>query len=252
MPQHTYGWKPQLPDFRDHQFKLTSPITNLPSLVDLRPHCPPVYDQGQLGSCTANAAAGAYEFDLLRQGLTDFTPSRLFIYYNERKLDGDIRQDAGSQLRTAAKTLNQTGVCDEKLWPYIEKKFKNKPTKKCFTAAVAHKTVSYQAIDNTNINLIKQCLASGSPIIFGFSVYESFESEQVAKTGLMPMPLRSEQLLGGHACMIVGYDDSKSYAIARNNWGADWGDKGYFYVPYQFLTNSNLASDFWQITSVSA
>ncbi|VTU36295.1 C1 family peptidase [Variovorax sp. PBL-E5] len=250
MHQHSYGWKPSLPDFRDHRFKVTARIA-LPPSVDLRPGCPPVYDQGQLGSCTANAAAAAFEFDLKRQGLTDFEPSRLFIYYNERVLDGDVGQDAGSELRTAAKTLNKSGVCDEKSWPYDIAKFKTKPKASCYTAAKKHVSTSYQALDNTNVTELRTCLASGSPFILGFTVYESFESDKVATTGVVPMPLKKEKVLGGHAVMCVGYQESKKRFIVRNSWGVNWGVQGYCYFPYAYLTNTGLATDFWQITTVS-
>lgn len=245
-----YTWRPSLPDIRDHLYSRAVPVESLPAKADLRPGCPAVYDQGQLGSCTANAAAGAFEFDLKRQGLTDFEPSRLFIYYNERVIDGDVKTDAGSQLRTAAKTLNKDGVCAEAAWPYIVSKFAKKPGASCYTKAKKNVSTSYQALDNTNLTQLKTCLASGSPFILGFTVYASFESDAVAQTGNVPMPAPHESVLGGHAVMCVGYDDSKQVFIVRNSWGSGWGDGGYCYMPYAYLTNSRLASDFWKIAAV--
>lgn len=245
-----YGWTPSLPDFRDHKFKVTKAVP-LPAVVDLRPKCPPVYDQGQLGSCTANAAAGAFDFDRIRQGEAQVTPSRLFIYYNERAIDGDIKQDAGSQLRTAAKTLNKDGVCNATLWPYVVTKFAKKPTPNCYNQAAKLKSVAYQSLDSTNLMQLQQCLAQGTPFILGFTVYESFESDAVAKTGVVPLPKKTEKVLGGHAVMCVGYQLAKKRFIVRNSWGADWGDAGYCYMPFDYLTNPDLASDFWQITSVA-
>lgn len=250
MKKRTYGWKPELPDMRDHMVAFRRRAAALPTRVDLRPNCPPVYDQGSIGSCTANAAAAAFQFDQMKQGVSEFTPSRLFIYYNERVLDGDVRQDAGSQLRTAAKTLNKTGVCPETLWPYIVSKFTRKPVIKAYRAA--KKSVSYASLNNARITDLKSSLADGIPFIFGFTVYESFESDVVAQTGMVPMPTLQEGVLGGHAVMCVGYDDTKKCFIVRNSWGPDWGDKGYCYMPYAYLTNSNLATDFWQIITVAA
>jgi C1A family cysteine protease len=251
---HRFGWRPSPPDIRDHPFTMPRRISFLPARVDLRVECPAVYDQGNLGSCTANAAAFAYEFDLKRQRLADFTPSRLFVYYNERVIDGSVSSDSGSYLRTAAKTLNKQGVCDEKAWPYLVSKFARKPTpaRKTYTPAKRHVSTSYQALDNTQVDQLRACLASGSPFIFGFTVYESFESAAVAKTGVVPMPSKTEKVLGGHAVACVGYDDAQRLFCVRNSWGADWGAGGYCFMPYDYLTNQKLATDFWQITAVKS
>jgi C1A family cysteine protease len=247
-----YGWSPSVPDFRDHMFSVPR-IANLPTSVDLRPQCPPVWDQGQLGSCTAHAAAGAYAFDLKKQGLPALMPSRLFIYYNERTLDGDVSSDAGSYLRTAAKALNQFGVCDESAWPYVETKFAKKPTPatKTYTPAKKHLAASYASLDSTNLAGLKATLASGLPFMIGFSVYASFESDEVARTGIVPMPAKSEAQLGGHAVLVVGYDDAKQRFIVRNSWGTGWGIAGYCEIPYAYLTNTKLASDFWVVKVVN-
>ena len=242
-----YGWIPSFPDHRDLIFK--AQLTQFPLKTDLRAQCPPVYDQGNLGSCTANAIGAAIEFEHLKQFNKDLMPSRLFIYYNERTIEGTVNSDSGAMIRDGIKSVNKFGVCPETEWPYIISKFKKKPPVKCYQDALKDKVVSYFSIQN--LNDMKLCLASGFPFVFGFSVYESFESQTVAKTGVVPMPSKNESFLGGHAVMAVGYDDSKQVFIVRNSWGEGWGDKGYFYMPYAYLTNPKLAADFWEITLIT-
>jgi len=245
-----YGWKRDLPDFRDFDYKPNKEtLLSLPAKVNLRPMCPPIYDQGQLGSCTANAIGAAFEFELLKQKIIDFTPSRLFIYYNERVIEGSVNADSGAQIRDGIKSINKQGVCTETSWPYIITKFKSKPVTKCYTEALKNKLISYHSINN-DLNTMKACLADGFPFVFGFSVYDSFESPEVAKTGTVKLPLKTEKLLGGHAVCAVGYDDTLQRFIVRNSWGVAWGKVGYFTMPYAYLTNAKLASDFWTIRVV--
>lgn len=230
---------------------VAAPIA-LPPAVDLRPLCPPVYDQGQLGSCTANAVAGAIEFDRLKQKAQDFVPSRLFLYWNERFLEGGLaqtKQDSGAQIRDGIKSVANQGDCPEPEWPYNVAKFKTKPTTKCYADALKYKAVTYSRLTPTLIQL-KQCLASGFPFVFGFTVYESFESPAVASTGHAPMPVKGESSIGGHAVVGVGYDDAKQWFVVRNSWGPKWGMKGYFTLPFPYLTDSNLSDDFWTIRVV--
>ena len=246
----TYGWRPQMPDQRDYKFTVAEGVLKaLPPKVDLRPACPPVVDQGQLGSCTANAIAAAHRFDQLKQkAKVDFEPSRLFIYYNERVIEGTVKSDAGAEIRDGIKTLNIQGACTETTWPYTISKFKTKPTSKAYKEALLHQSVKYQAVTQT-LDQMKGALASGFPFVYGFTVYDSFESTAVAKTGIVPMPAKTESVLGGHAVLCVGYDDTKQWFITMNSWGIGWGDKGFFYIPYAYLT-SNLASDFWVVQTV--
>ena len=241
-----YGWKPSLPDFRRPKFAMPAHLvaTPLPTSVDLRPKCPPVYDQGDLGSCTANAAAGDYEFLLMKEGKPAYTPSRLFIYYNERVLEDSVKEDSGASLSDGFKVMKTKGAPHETLWPYDVKKFTVKPSNAAYADGLKHEMVQAETVDNTNIQLMKAALASGLPIAGGFTVYESFESDAVAKTGIVPMPAKNEEALGGHAVLWVGYDDSKQWFIVRNSWGPGWGDKGYFYLPYAYTTNPDMADDF--------
>jgi C1A family cysteine protease len=242
---YSYGWKPDLPDKRDLVYKSTGVIT---PRVDLRSQCPPIYNQLQLGSCTANAIAGAIEFDFGKEKHLDFIPSRLFIYFNERKIENSIDSDSGAMIRDGIKTVASDGVCDERLWPYNIKKFKKEPCKKCYTLAEQDIVEKYERL--LTIDDYKNALSEGYPFIFGFTVYESFESIDVANTGIVPMPKADERVLGGHAVLGVGLDDNKGYFIVRNSWGPTWGDRGYFYLPYDYFTPT-LTDDFWVVYTVS-
>lgn len=251
-----YGWKPDLPDQRDLLY--AAPLTALqalPTKVDLRKGCPPVYDQGHLGSCTANAIGGGFQFDQIKEGLKSIVPSRLFIYYNERDMEGTVDQDSGAYIRDGIKSVNKLGVCPETMWPYDGSPFPPnprltlKPSAACYTEAKKHVAVQYARVPRTE-NQMKGCLASGYPFVYGFTVYESFESSQVTKTGVVPMPKSREEVLGGHAVLAVGYDDSSRSFIVRNSWGTKWAIKGYFTMPYAYLLDANLSDDFWTIRLV--
>jgi C1A family cysteine protease len=247
-----YGWVPDLPDARDHLYAAPAPVLRaLPPKQDLREACPPVYDQGQLGSCTGNAIAGAIHFDRMKQKLKPaFTPSRLFIYYNERVMEGTVESDSGAQIRDGIKSVSHLGDCPEPDYPYDISKFAQRPSAKAYKDALKYKAVSYSRLVPV-LNQLQGCLASGYPFVFGFTVYESFESQEVANTGVVPMPASSEQVLGGHAVLAVGYDDAAQRFIVRNSWGTDWGQQGYFTMPYAYLTSSSLSDDFWTIRLIS-
>ena len=247
-----YGWIPDLPDQRDFHFAATFTVqASLPPSVDLRPGCPPVYDQGQLGSCTGNGVAGVLQFDALKEQLADTsTPSRLFIYYNERVIEGSVASDSGAQIRDGIKTVATTGACDETLWPYDITTFSHKPPAKCYAAAKGERAINYSRVAQT-LTGMKGCLAAGFPIVFGFTVYDSFERPQVASTCVVPMPAAGESVLGGHCVVVVGYDDASQRFTIRNSWGAGWGMAGYATMPYAYLLNTSLASDFWCVKSTS-
>jgi len=258
-----YGWTPDLPDQRDHLYAAPLPkLGPLPAKADLRKQCPPVYDQGQIGSCTANAIAGAIQFDLKKQKLKVFIPSRLFIYYNERSMEHSVATDSGAQIRDGVKSVNKLGACPEPEWPYVATPADpntnvwpagaapaQKPPPACYQDALKHQVISYQRV-NRDLAQMKGCLASGYPFVFGFTVYEAFESAAVAKSGVLNMPAAEEQVVGGHAVLAVGYDDAAQRFIVRNSWGRGWGQKGYFTMPYAYLITPNLASDYWTIRMV--
>ena len=246
MTTHGFGWRPQLGDARDIHFAApVALLQNLPAQIDLTAQCPPVYDQGQLGSCTANAIGGAFEFSLIKQGLQDFVPSRLFIYYYERVLEHTVHSDSGAALRDGMKVVNTHGACPETEWPYDIHKFTNTPPKQCRIDALKEHVLSYRSITQ-DLAQMKACLASGLPFVFGISVYQSFLD---ASDGNIPMPMTTandKPLNEGHAILAVGYDDAKQVFLFRNSWGTTWGNQGYGTIPYGYLTSSD-ASDFWSI-----
>ena len=246
-----FGWLPDLPDHRDLRYEARpATIARLPARIDLTQQCPPVYDQGELGSCTANAIAGAFEFEQDRQSAkSDFMPSRLFIYYNERVIEHTINSDSGAMIRDGMKCVNQQGVCPETLWPYDPGAFTQKPPDACYKNALSHQVVSYHRVPR-HVDQMKGCLSEGYPFVLGFTVYEAFESPEVAKTGVLNLPSSSERQIGGHAVMAVGYDDAQNRFLVRNSWGAAWGRGGYFTMPYEYLMNENLSDDFWTIRLV--
>jgi C1A family cysteine protease len=247
--QHFYGYKKDPEDPRDfvyhavHQSK-----EQLPTSVDLRKYCSPVRDQGQLGSCTGfSMATGLREFLEIKNTNKLTVLSPLFLYYEERKLEGTVKQDAGAYIRDGMKVLATLGCTPERYQPYVISNYKKAPTKTALKNAPKYKITSYARI-NTLMDM-KSSLAINNAFVFGFDVYESFESQAVANTGKVPMPKNGEQLLGGHAVLAVGYKDDPSwqgggYMIVKNSWSTSWGDQGYFYMPYAYMA-SDMVSDVW-------
>ena len=217
---------------------------HLPASVDLSPECPAVYDQGPLGSCTANALAGLFQFLLMKLGRPSFVPSRLMIYWGERAIEGTKDQDAGANGDDGITFLQAKGVCPESTWPYDPTKFAEMPPARAWAEAIHHKIADPVTIDHTNLSEIKSCLAGGYPIAFGFTAYPDLESDKVATTGQLPMPTKGEQSIGGHEVLMVGYDDATRLFKVRNSWGPGWGIRGYFLMPYAYATNPDLAGDF--------
>ena len=249
--KYNFGWIKDKPDPRDKKFKIVVPH-DLPKSVDLRDLMPPIYDQGELGSCTSNSIAAAYQYEMRKQNKQDFIPSRLFIYYNEREMEGTINEDAGAEIRNGIKSLTREnyGVCPETMWPYIIKKFKDKPTEDCYRVALDNQIIEYLRITPHNLYDIKHCLSEGYPVIYGFLVFSSFMSPNVTETGIAPIPKPGEESEGGHAVLCVGYNDDTQRLIVRNSWGISWGQRGYFEMPYYYITEPNLSSDFWSIRLV--
>lgn len=248
MVQRSYKLKTDKVDMRDKIYcaKSISKLSDLPQSVDLRPHCSPIVDQGQLGSCTANAIAsglGEYLQNVAGQGLTSL--SRLDLYWWERFIEGTVNQDSGAEIRDGMKVFNQLGIAPESDYPYDVTTFTNEPSPQAIMDGVSFKISEYNRVQD--LTALKTTLAEGLPVVTGIQVYESFQSNAVAQTGMVPMPNPdNEQLLGGHAVLAVGYDDLKQQVIMRNSWGTSWGDQGYFYLPYTYFTDpKGYVIDMW-------
>lgn len=257
------GWVRDMPDHRDMFYSAPDHLLPaLPPSVDLRPKCPPVYDQGEIGSCTANAIAGALQFARSINGDTpDFVPARLFIYYNERVIEHSVPSDAGAQLRDGMKSVSKQGAPPETDWPYEAVPADpqtslfppgsppvTKPTAAAYADAKQHTAIAYMRVQQ-NAGQMKACLAGGFPFCFGFQVYKSMWDASGNPVTILPMPLGGDEPVGGHAVLAVGYDETKQLFTIRNSWGPGVQDKGYFYMPYAYITSS-LASDFWTIRRV--
>jgi C1A family cysteine protease len=219
-------------------------VKQLPDIVDNSHKLPNVFDQGDLGSCTANALVSAYYADD-----PSLIGSRLFLYYNERSLDKNPTMDNGSTISQGINALTKFGLCSEASWEYDPAKFADKPSPNCYTEAKNHEVITSSHLTQNEI-AIKNCLVAGNVIALGIIVYESFE--RIDQTGMVPMPMENELVLGGHAVILYGYDNNKKVWCCRNSWGETWGDKGNFYLPFNYLlTDKHLSSDFWIINKVS-
>ena len=260
-----YLWKVGQPDFRDLQFKGKNWLERLAvrwginifkwtyGKIDMRPDMPPVVDQGALGSCTANSICSVMRYTRkIKDKPNDVDLSRLFLYYNERVLLAPwaVPYDTGAIIRDGIKSIVQQGSIPESEWPYDITQFAVQPSDQCYTDALKDLAIKYYYVPQDSENL-KCALVEGYPIIFGFTVYSSFEAGTVAQDGIVPMPAPDESILGGHCVNIVGFDNSKKWFICRNSWGEGWGDKGYFYMPYDYIMNPNLCSDFWIIEATT-
>ncbi len=254
-PRHIYNLIPDKPDARDIMFRaerLGVDQVVLPQSYDLRSTgaVPPILDQGSLGSCGPNQISNSLRFCLRKlKAPQDFQPSRLFIYYFARLVDGSpLNEDTGITIRGGLKAVQKYGACSENNWGYNIQRFKDKPSDVAVKAAASHiPGFKYIRIPQSLMNL-KQALFGGFPIICGIQLYTSFESQRVKTTGIVSMPDRNkEALLGGHCVAIVGYDDRRQIFILANTWGR-WGNQGYFTLPYQYILDPKLSSDFWIVT----
>jgi len=272
--QYGLGWVRQLPDLRDFdlehpQVKALLKGTSVAKVAaeaagkppdrvdDLRGMCSPVEDQRSLGACTAHAAVGLIEFFENKAFGKFVDASRLFVYKASRNML-HWTGDTGAYLRTAMKTLVMLGAPPEEYWPYDLDRFDEEPPAFCYSLAAAFKAVKYFRVDqpgqspSERLQSIKQLLAARQPLMFGFTVYNSIDT--CGQTGRIPPPTPADKVVGGHAVLAVGYDDAleigkrKGALCIRNSWGEGWGEKGYGWLPYDYVTQE-LADDFWTVQS---
>jgi len=246
--KHRLTWKKDPVDQRDYILSL--PVTpKTAARVDLRTRCPTIYDQGQLGSCVANGTAFNIQYDQIKNSYShQFVPSRLFIYYNTRVLEHTVNEDSGTTIRGALVATSQQGACPEVTWPYNISRFTTRPSSAAYSSGAAHMVKVYTRI-LFDLNQMKQCLISGYPFIFGIYLYTSFYN--VSSNGRVPIPGPHESYIGGHCMACVGYDDAIQCFIVRNSWGTSWGDHGYCYLPYSYMTNADTTFDLWSIRTIS-
>lgn len=268
------GWLPDYPDFRDYtpehgtvhgmlaKAKVAATLKSLPTAVDLRAWCSPVENQLDIGSCTAHAGVGVYEYFERRAFGRHIDASRLFLYKTTRNM-AHWTGDTGAFLRTTMGAMVLFGVPPEEFWPYVIADFDKEPPAFCYAFAQNYQALSYYRLDPPGVDRkallsrIKSNLAAGLPSMFGFTVYSSIA--QADKTGNIPFPVRGERIMGGHAVDAVGYDDSlkiRNNAVGaeettgalllRNSWGAEWGVGGYGWLPYEYVLRG-LAEDWWSL-----
>ena len=220
---------------------------------DLKSKITQIYDQGQIGSCTANAVCQSMR---MCPKYANFFPSRLYVYAKERITEGQkTLEDTGADAEDGLVQIRDHGVCTETSWPYNPDNANVIPPASCDQEASNYKVHSIgricsdYATRQSKINSIKKSIIAGIPILIGIEVYESFESQDVANTGVVPMPDPKEQCVGGHEILLVGFDDETQRFCFVNSWGPDWGDHGYGYLTYDFVTSPNYTTEFIMITS---
>lgn len=247
-------WYGCIRDTLDARDQIYRPMAiRLPQAVDLRPQCPPVMDQGAIGSCVAHGVATAFRHAEIKSGQGDFDISRLWIYYQARKIEDTIGEDAGAEIRDGIKVVAKIGAPNERGWPYDVNRFMDAPPPECEVDAALNKAIKYRRVMVTTRS-VQNALAAGFPVVIGISLYDSFESDHAANTGMVPHPdVEKEQLVGGHCMCVVGYQQMNGslHFITRNSWGADWGDKGDCYIPASILGSQLFGADYWLISKTS-
>ncbi len=246
---HSFGWKPSPPDKRDLHYAPPAALAAaaLPAAVDLRPLCPPIYDQGPIGSCTANALMAQIACEEKRTGKPVINGSRLFNYYFSRVAERSQGFDAGAYPRDCLAVARNLGFPPENAWPYEPARVLDAPGKPVEQIALKHKVLKFAALANQKKRTLQKCLVDGHPFTFGFTVMSSFETPEVARTGLVPMPTGNDYVMGGHDVLCVGYE-ARGWLV-RNSWGQGWGMGGYCIFPYPYLTTVGFCTDMWMIQS---
>jgi hypothetical protein len=260
MPERFYGLLPTIPDPRDYSFRAPRQYTG--QFVDLSSGIVRIYDQEQLGGCVPNGWAAAIDYVMNKHNKDPYGPSRLFIYYQGRvRGKYPLNQDTGLAIRDGVNVIVYDGAPPEADWQYDISKFAEKPPDKAYTDALSHQALKYASVDPGQVD---DAIASGYPVVDGFDVYSSFESQKVEQTGILPMPKSSEQLLGGHCTIYVstivdGADLSQygsevngipgvKYRKKLNSWSDTWGQNGYYWEPVEYA--QKYGSDYWIISDM--
>jgi hypothetical protein len=243
------GYRPEAQSSKDPKYSAHDRSDPCPSAIDLRPYMTPVENQGNSNSCTANAMAGAYEYLANRLNGQSEDVSRLFIYYNARQIDGTTDQDEGTYLKNCVQVLRKYGACSEKTWSFNIDQILEQPPKSAYREAAQFRVEAASRVD-VDLHTMRSCLADGYPFAFGLQLFASFQ--KAGSNGLVPMPDPDrEKHDGGHAMLCVGYSDPDQVFIVRNSWGEGWGDRGYCYIPYDYMTKTQYNGDCWTIRQVS-
>lgn len=238
------GLNPDAPDERDYQYTTRLTPGVLPERVDLRPSAAPVANQGSIGACTSFSTTSAMRLLRKREGKGDLEYSQLFLYFCTRMLEGNRNRDSGATLRNTMKAANKIGVSKQALWPYLKDNLFKTPPLAAYVNARSNQVLRYSKVQQTQQSL-KQALADGQPIVFGFQVYDSFY--RANKDGKMPPATGT--WVGNHAIVAVGY--TPEGLIIQNSWGIGFGDFGFFYMPWDYAL-SNKCFDFWTLELVEA
>lgn len=255
--RRNFGWLPDLPDHRDLLLHGRPPRDNEgPTRIDLTGlHQFNVYDQGYLGSCVSHAVASAIEFshsqrpndpdvpDFLEED-RKFPVSRLFMYYEARKAFGMETVDSGAYVRDVMRVAYNIGAPRESGWKYSEEKFADKPPRRSYKYAPYHKISSYKSVA-VNVAEVRGALMQELPVVIGVCVFDSFYDNP---DGDIELPRSRDEFYGGHAVLLVGYDDSTRRFKFLNSWGQSWGRAGYGTLPYSYVSDPGLGDDYWVLT----
>lgn len=239
---HNFGWKPDKWDERDIYYKARRPVSNLPLSTGMEniSEFHYRYDQGNIGSCVGNGSVAGFRRILQVNKQTDFDASRLFSYYIARA-DNEKGNDSGAMIRDSFKAINKYGLCSEQLWPYITTRFADKPPDIAFKEAQDHQSIRYERIYPPSEDYIKDALYHHYCVVFGIVLHNSFMSDEVARTGIVPDPKCWDTEVGGHCLVCFDYTEEGVWVL--NSWGKSWGIAGICFITWKNLLK--FGSDFW-------